>query len=222
VKWSFVLALAAALLTRTGLAAGQDLPAGAGEPRLSLVGGPQRAFGETAVKRTFKVEGAGQYDLVWESRIFRGIVDRGSRTVDAPANVTIEMALPEVRARVDMIQHVQLKRDDKVLAEDDFVLGIFSKDALPELGRTTADLPPIGLCDPEMLIAPVLEKAGVKYTPLRTDLQARTLGKQAGPRRPGSTGDVLRADGWDSRVARSRRDRDLPRAELAKERTFRR
>jgi len=175
VKWSFVLALAAALLTRTGLAAGQDLPAGAGEPRLSLVGGPQRAFGETAVKRTFKVEGAGQYDLVWESRIFRGIVDRGSRTVDAPANVTIEMALPEVRARVDMIQHVQLKRDDKVLAEDDFVLGIFSKDALPELGRTTADLPPIGLCDPEMLIAPVLEKAGVKYTPLRTDLQARTL-----------------------------------------------
>jgi len=59
VKLSLVLALAAALLAQ------------AGEPRLSLVGGPQRAFGGTTVKRTFRVEGTGRYDLVWESRVFR-------------------------------------------------------------------------------------------------------------------------------------------------------
>ena len=162
-KLSLVLALAAALLAQ------------AGEPRLSLVGGPQRAFGGTTVKRTFRVEGTGRYDLVWESRVFRGIVNHGSRTVNAPGNVTIEMALPEVRARVDMIQQVQLERDGKVLAEGDFVLGLFSGDALPELGRMTADMPPVGLCDPENLLAPILEKAGVKFTRLKANLQVRTL-----------------------------------------------
>ena len=180
-KLSLLLALAATLLAQAGLAAG------AGEPGLSLVRGPQRAFGGTTVSRTFKVEGAGQYDLVWESRVFRGIVNHGSRKVDAPENVTIEMELPEVRARVDMIQHVQLKRDGKVLAEGNFALGLFSGDALPELGRTTAEMPPVGLCDPEKLIAPVLEKAGVKYTLLKTDLQARTIESKlvlVGPNQP--------------------------------------
>ena len=180
-KLTFILALAAALLTRAGL------PAWAGEPRLSLAGGPQRAFGGTTVSWTFKVAGAGQYDLVWESRVFRGIVNRGSCTVDAPGNVTIEMELPEVRARVDMIQHVQLERDGQLLAEGDFVLGLFSRDALSELGRTTADMPPIGLCDPEKLIAPVLEKAGMKYTFLETNLQVQTLESKlvlVGPNQP--------------------------------------
>jgi hypothetical protein len=175
VKLCLVLALAAALLAQTGLTAGVGLAIAAAEPRLSLVGGPPRAFGGTTISRTFKVDGAGQCDLVWESRIFRGIVNRGSRKVDAPANVTIELQLPEVHARVDMIQQVQLKRDGKVLAEDDFVLGLFSGDALPELGRTTAEMPPIGLCDPEKLLAPILEKTGIKYILLKTDLQVQTL-----------------------------------------------
>ena len=124
------------------------MPAAAGEPRLSLVGGPQRAFGGTTVSRTFKVEGAGQYELVWESRVFRGIVDRGTRKVNAPGNVTIEMKLPEVRARVDMVLQIQLRRDGNLLASGSFTLGLFSKDALSELGRVTADMPPVGSLRP--------------------------------------------------------------------------
>jgi hypothetical protein len=175
VKLSLVLALAAALLAQ------------AGEPHLSLVGGPQRTFGGTTIKRTFKIEGAGQYEMAWEARVLRGIVNRGSRKVDAPGNVTIEMTLPEVRARVDMIQQVQLKRDGNVLAEGEFTLALFSRDALPELGRATADMPPVGLCDPEKLLAPILEKAGVKYELLKTDLQVRTLESKlvlVGPNQP--------------------------------------
>ncbi len=186
-KLSLVLALAAALLAQANLPARADLPAAAGEPRLSLVGGSQRAFGGTTVSRTFKVEGAGQYELVWEARMFRGVVDRGTRKVNAPGNVTIEMKLPEVRARVDMVLQIQLRRDGNLLASGSFTLGLFSKDALPELGRATADMPPVGLCDPEKLLSPILEKAGVKYTLLKTDLQVRTLESKlvlVGPNQP--------------------------------------
>ena len=147
-----------------------------GEAKLSLVQGAPRAFGSQKVIRTFRIEGEGVYTVEWRTRIFRGIVERGKRQVTAPGIFEIEMNLPEVRARVDLVHDIQLRREGGVVTAGGAPpLTLFPSTILTDFAAAEAPLPPMGLYDPEEVIAPILEEAEVKFVMLRTNLQVNSL-----------------------------------------------
>ena len=145
-------------------------------PALSLAAGPPRAFGGREVSRTFRLEGEGEYNVVWRTRIFRGIVERGEQTVMAPKEFKIALRLPRVRARVELIQEVQLKREEEaVTAGGAFPLALFPATIFSDFAKSHAVLPPIGVYDPRETITPFFKEAGLKFVHLRSDLQAQYL-----------------------------------------------
>ena len=86
------------------------------------------------------------------------------RQVTAPGTFDIEMNLPEVRARVDLVHDIQLKREGGVIAAGGAPpLTLFPSTILSDFAAAQAALPPVGLYDPEEQIAPILKEAGVKF-----------------------------------------------------------
>ena len=94
------------------------------QPHLKVVNGPPRHFDDSVIKWTMQVEGDGAYDLEWQTRILRGIVERGQAQVTAPDSLKIELKVPAVRLRMDLFHEIQLKRDDKVLAGERVVTAV--------------------------------------------------------------------------------------------------
>ena len=156
---------------------------------ISLLAGPPRAFGGRAITRTFRVEGEGRYVCVWRTRVFRGEIERGEATVDAPAELKIELHLPTVRARVELVQEVQVRDEQgNVAAEGSFPLAVFPDDILSRFAESQAGLAPFGLCDPEDAIAPTLRGAGLEFTPVRSNIQVRALESRMVLVAPGQAG----------------------------------
>jgi len=155
----------------TGLLA---LPAA--KPSLRLRDGVRRAFGDRKITRTFTVEGEGTFQVHWRARVFRGVVGKGSSKVTAPGDFAVELSLPDVRARVDLVLEVQLKDDTgRVATGGRFPLALFPNDIIAEYAESHASLPPIGLLDPDGLIAPVLKDARLPFTLLEGGMQIQTM-----------------------------------------------
>ncbi len=142
----------------------------AAEPGIALKAGPVRCFGERTITRTFQVDGAGPCALEWRTRLLRGIVEEGKAEVAAPAEAAIELHIPAVRARVEMIQEMQLKRADKVLAAASFTIVLYPNNILAEaFGGPEAKL--LGVIDDQGDLAKALEKAGARFVQIKSDLQ---------------------------------------------------
>jgi len=144
----------------------------AADPGLTLKVGPERCFGDRTVTRTFQVEGEGACTLEWRTRILRGVIERGKADVVAPAEVAIELRIPAVRAKVEMIQEMQLKQEDKVLADASFAIVLYPDTILAEaFGRPDGKM--LGVIDDSGDLVAVLEKEGAHFAQIKANLQFR-------------------------------------------------
>ena len=140
------------------------------EAQLSLVAGPTRSFGDRTVARTFEIGNEGTYTLNWRTRLLRGVIERRSERVTGPGRVTLELNLPAVRARVELVQDVQLAGGGRVVASGVFPLEIFPKEGIIQWDRE-APSPVLGVIDESNALADFMEKAGWRIVRLKTNRQ---------------------------------------------------
>jgi hypothetical protein len=111
---------------------------------LELIGGPPRSFGGRTVTRTFRLDVKGAADLEWRTRILRGVIEHGTLHTVGPGEVGIELKLPAVRARIELIQEVQVRQAEKVVASGEFPMELFPE-GLAAPAETPA--PVVGVID---------------------------------------------------------------------------
>jgi len=137
--------------------------------QVSPVSGPTRAFGGRAVQRTFEIRNEGTYTLEWRTRILRGVIERGSMEVNGPGRATVELNLPAVRARVELVQEVQLKAGEQVVASGTFPLDVFPEDLIR--WNQGGPSPVLGVIDDSGNLAGFMEENGWRVVRLKTTRQ---------------------------------------------------
>ncbi len=146
---------------------------------LELVGGPPRSFGGRTITRTFKLDVTGPVDVEWRTRILRGIVERGTLQATGPCEVTVQIQLPAVRARVELVQEIQARQAGKAIASGEFPMDLFPEGvaapASPAGLPAETPAPIIGVIEEGGALAAFLEKAGWRVTRLATDFQFREV-----------------------------------------------
>jgi len=149
-----------------------------------------RLFMPSVARRLYDVRVDAPAEIVWRARVERGVVQRGRVDVPASGRRVIDVTLPAMRARVTLHIELQLQRDGRTLASRREAVDLFPRKLLTGGGIARPGIAPVGLYDPDGVIAPVLKRNGVAFVPLRSELEVRTLRSRILLVAPGRAEDV--------------------------------
>lgn len=143
-------------------------------PALAPVDRAPRAFGDRTVTRALRVAGNGPYTLDWRTCVLRGVIEKGSVELAAPADVPLALHLPAVRTRTTLVLEAVLRRADRALFSAEFPIELFPTDLLAVAPQAPAPSP-VGVIDGHGEFLAALQRTGAPITPITANLQFRDL-----------------------------------------------